>query len=78
MMHAIEDNLVETPVTYSVEVGGQFVRVENVPARVDPETGERFFSREAVDQFSAIMWSGRPPDRVNRDTGIPLQPECGD
>lgn len=38
--------------------------VENVPARVDPETGEQFFSPETVEKFQAIVWSDREPDRV--------------
>ncbi|MBW3569907.1 MAG: YgiT-type zinc finger protein [Gemmatimonadetes bacterium] len=59
-----EDRLVQSLVTYSVEYGGQIVFVENVPARVDPETGERFYSPETVEQIQSIVWSGRQPDRM--------------
>ena len=59
-----EDRLVQSLVTYSVEYQGRMVIVENVPARVDPETGERFYSPETVEQIQAIVWSGRQPDRM--------------
>jgi hypothetical protein len=59
-----EDRLVQSLVTYSVEYEGRMVIVENVPARVDPETGDRFYSPETVEQFQAIVWSGRKPDRM--------------
>ncbi|HEX8393240.1 MAG TPA: hypothetical protein VF665_12920 [Longimicrobium sp.] len=63
-MRPVEDHLIETLVAYSIEVRGRVVIVENVPARLDPETGERFFSPETVDQLRAILWSDRQPDRV--------------
>ncbi|MBB4639041.1 YgiT-type zinc finger domain-containing protein [Longimicrobium terrae] len=63
-MHQIEDHLVETFVTYSVEVRGRIVIVENVPARVDPQTGERFFSPETVEQLRVLVWSDRQPDHT--------------
>jgi YgiT-type zinc finger domain-containing protein len=59
-----EERLVDRLVTYSIEYGGRLVIIENVPARVDPETGEQFFSPETVEQLQAIVWSGRQPDRV--------------
>jgi YgiT-type zinc finger domain-containing protein len=59
-----EDRLVQSLVTYSVEYRGRIVFIENVPARVDPETGERFYSPETVEQIQAIVWSGRQPDRM--------------
>jgi YgiT-type zinc finger domain-containing protein len=64
MAHVVEDRLVEKLVTYSIEHGGRIVIVENVPARVDLETGEQFFSPETVEQLQAIVWSGRQPDRI--------------
>lgn len=59
-----EERLVNRLVTYSIEYGGRIVIIENVPARVDPETGEQFFSPETVERLQAIVWSGRQPDRV--------------
>ena len=59
-----QEQLVERLVTYSVEVDGQLIVVENVPARVDEETGERFFSPETADRLQRIVWERRTPDRV--------------
>jgi YgiT-type zinc finger domain-containing protein len=35
--------MVEQKVTYTLEINGKFIIIENVPARVCLETGERFF-----------------------------------
>lgn len=59
-----EEQLVERLVTYSVDVNGRLVVVENVPARVNDETGERFFSPETVDRLQRIVWEQRSPTRV--------------
>lgn len=52
-----DDRLVQRLVTYRVEYDGRIVIVENVPARVDPETGEQFFSPEVVEQLQTIVWN---------------------
>lgn len=56
--------LVEERVTYSVEVNGRFVIVEDVPARVNVETGERFFSPETVELLQQAVWERYRPVRV--------------
>ena len=38
------ETLTEQTVTYHIEIEGRVVLVENVPARVNVETGERHFS----------------------------------
>jgi hypothetical protein len=38
--------------------------VENVPARVCLETGERFFAPETVERLQQTVWEGRRPHRV--------------
>ncbi len=43
-MIAREEKLVDCRVTYTLAHEGKFYIVENVPARVDDETGEQFFS----------------------------------
>lgn len=58
------ERMVDRLVTYTIEYQGRVVIIENVPAQVDPETGEQFFSPETVEQLQAIVWSGREPDRV--------------
>lgn len=59
-----EERLKDRFVTYTLEYRGRMIIIENVPARVDTETGEQFFSPETVERLQAIVWSGREPDRV--------------
>ena len=56
--------MVETKVNYMLELDGKFVIVENVPARVCLETGERFFSPETVERIQKIIWEERKPNRL--------------
>lgn len=59
-----QETMVEQQVVYMLEVDGRIVVVENVPARVCVETGERFFSPETVEQLQRLVWERREPDRV--------------
>lgn len=59
-----KERLVERRVTYTLEVDGRLIVIENVPARVDEETGERFFSPEVVERIQQLIREGRPPSRV--------------
>ena len=59
-MHDSDDRLVEQVVTYSIEYGGRSIIVGNVPARVDPETGEQ----DTVERLQAIVWNDRQPDPI--------------
>jgi hypothetical protein len=63
MPNQVDDGLVDELVTFSMEFRGRTVIVEDVPARVDPETGERFFSAETYDRLHAIIRSGCEPDQ---------------
>ena len=56
--------MVEQKVTYTLEINGKFIIIENVPARVCLETGERFFSPEIVEQLQKMIWEDRKPTRV--------------
>jgi YgiT-type zinc finger domain-containing protein len=58
------ETFVEDKVTYTLEVNGKIIVIENVPARVCVETGERFFSPETVDRIQKIFWEPRKPKRV--------------
>ena len=60
----MKETMVETEVTYTVEIDGRFVVIENVPARVCRETGEQFFSPETVEHIQALIKGGRKPDKV--------------
>ena len=46
-----EEAFVQQNVTYTLQVAGRFVVVENVPARVSLRTGERFFSPDTVERL---------------------------
>ena len=38
-----QETLVEKQVTYTLNLNGKIVLIENMPARVNEETGEQFF-----------------------------------
>jgi YgiT-type zinc finger domain-containing protein len=56
--------MVERRVTYTLEMDGRFFVVENVPARVDPETGEQLFAPQTVERLQEMIRGGEPPVRV--------------
>jgi YgiT-type zinc finger domain-containing protein len=58
------ETLVEKRVTYSIEVDGQFIIIEDVPARVNVETGERYFSPETVERLQQAVWERYRPVRT--------------
>ena len=75
--------MVEKKVTYSIEVDGRLVIIEGVPARVNVETGERFFSPETVERLQQAIWERYRPVRtietpvyeyVAFESDKPLQP----
>ncbi len=59
-----KEKLVERRVTYTMEREGKFYIIENVPARVNEETGEQFFSPATVDQLQKIILGSAKPDRM--------------
>ncbi len=59
-----EEPFVAQEVTYTLELKGQFMIVEHVPARVSLRTGERFFSPETVERLQKTIWEQRTPARV--------------
>jgi len=56
--------LIEQKVTYTLEIEGKFIIIENVPARVNRETGERFFSPETVERLQKMIWEQQQPSRI--------------
>ena len=60
----LEERFAEQKVTYTLEIDGHFVIVENVPARISEQTGERFFSPETVESLQRIVWDTKKPARV--------------
>jgi hypothetical protein len=59
-----EEKLVERRVTYVLELNGKFHIVENVPARVDEETGEQFFSPSTVERLQRMILEHAEPSKV--------------
>lgn len=56
-----ESHAIETRVSYTLEMNGKFYIVENVPARVDEETGEQFFSPDTVERLQKTIQSPKAP-----------------
>jgi len=59
-----EEKLVERRVTYTLEHEGKFYIVENVPARVNEETGEQFFSPVTVERLQKTVLEPGIPNRM--------------
>lgn len=64
MKHNWQEPLVEQKVSYVLELEGKFIIIENVPARVNVETGEQYFSPEVVEQLQQTVWEEKKPHRV--------------
>ncbi|MBI3734788.1 MAG: YgiT-type zinc finger protein [Chloroflexi bacterium] len=58
------EHLEERKVTYTLEVNGQLMVIENVPARVNVETGEPLFAPETVEHLQKLLWEPQQPKRV--------------
>ena len=63
-MNNYQEQLVEKRVTYSLELNGKFILIENVPARVYEETGEQFFAPSTVALLQQIILDDQKPKRV--------------
>jgi YgiT-type zinc finger domain-containing protein len=61
---AWEETFEEQKVTYLLEHQGKVLIIENVPARVCKETGERLFAPETVERLQHIVWEQRQPTRL--------------
>ena len=59
-----QEHLIERKVTYTLEMDGRVYIVENVPARVNVETGEEFFAPETVQRLrDTILGQSQKPKR---------------
>ena len=58
-----KETFVERKVNYVLEMDGKFIIIENVPARVCVETGERLFSSETVERLQQLAWKRKKPSR---------------
>jgi len=50
-----QEHLIERKVTYTLQMEDRVYIVENVPARVDLETGEQFFAADTVEHLRATI-----------------------
>lgn len=57
-----QEILVEKQVTYTLNLNGQIILIENVPARVNEETGEQFFSPSTVERLQQTVLEQSQPD----------------
>ena len=64
MDEGFEEQSVGQRVTYTLEMGGKFYIVENVPARVNEETGEQFFSPSTVECLQETILGQAEPNKV--------------
>lgn len=59
-----KETIVEKQVTYIIELDNKFIIIENVPARVCLETGEKFFSPQTVEKLQQTIWEQQKPSRT--------------
>ncbi|MEL7143772.1 MAG: hypothetical protein AAGL08_16315 [Cyanobacteria bacterium J06573_11] len=57
-----QETFVEKPVTYTLNLDGRIFLIDNVPARVDEETGEQFFSPSTLERLQQTILDGKEPD----------------
>ncbi len=62
MMIETQETLVNKYVTYTIQHNGRIFVIENVPARVDEETGEEFFSPATMERLQGMVFGGQSPD----------------
>lgn len=60
----IDEQLVDSLVRYIIDVDGQILVFENVPARVNVETGEQFFAPATVRRIQQVAMSAGSPTRT--------------
>jgi len=62
--HQWKEPIVERQVTYTLEIDGKLIVIEHVPARVNLETGEQYFSPDTVERLQSMIWKQKKPNRV--------------
>ena len=65
----LEEKLIERKVTYTLLKAGKFYIIENVPARVNLETGEQYFSPLTVEHLQQII-SGKSQPKCLIETPV--------
>jgi YgiT-type zinc finger domain-containing protein len=52
-------NVNNSRVNYTLEIDGEVILIENVPARVCAETGEQLFAPETLEKIQNLIISSR-------------------
>jgi YgiT-type zinc finger domain-containing protein len=60
----MNETIIETQVTYTIEHQGKFYIIEHVPARVCPETGEQYFAPATVEHIHDLIRGNQKPVRI--------------
>ncbi|MDX1642217.1 MAG: hypothetical protein R3220_10995 [Balneolaceae bacterium] len=63
-MSQSKESLSKRLVNYSLEFEGKFYIIENVPARVNEETGEQYFAPETVEHIQKTIKSHSKPKKT--------------
>lgn len=63
-MSTKEGKLIDRNVTYTLELDGKFYIIENVPARVNEETGEQYFAPETVKHLQKKIRGNALPKKT--------------
>jgi YgiT-type zinc finger domain-containing protein len=58
------ETMIEQKVTYTLQTEEKLIIIENVPARVCLESGERFFSPDTVEKLQETIWENKKPRRI--------------
>ena len=53
--------IINKKVSYSLFYEGHWVIVENVPANICQQCGERLFAPEVVEELQNVIWSKKAP-----------------
>lgn len=54
----------EEKIEYSLLYEGRLIIIENVPASVCHQCGEKFFDPEIVERLQNVVWSHQRPVRI--------------
>jgi len=60
----MNETIIDTAVTYTLQHAGKLYVIEHVPARVCRETGEQFFAPETVEHIQALVKGKSRPARI--------------
>jgi len=58
------ENAKDKVVNYVLDIDGEIVIVENVPVRVNLDTGERYFAPDTVERLQQIAWKKENLSRI--------------